>query len=93
MEMSFRAGVGPQQTVAAGNAEPPSSSLFQLELEGVELRGWWGAGAWAEGDEGREGQDMEAITEMSSSLGSNPRFLFLYVTQAHHFTFLCLILK
>lgn len=36
---------------------------------------------------------MEAIIEMSSSLGSNPSFLFLYVTQAHHFTFLCLILK
>ena len=40
MEMSFRAGVGTTQTVGAGNAEPPSSSLFQLELEGVELRGW-----------------------------------------------------
>lgn len=74
-------------------AELPSSSLFRMELEGLEVGGRLGLGQTVIG--GRTGY-MELYGGsywVGNSLGFNPNFLTFSLCDLEHITSLCLIFK
>lgn len=71
--------------------EPPSDSLFKLELEGLGVGRRLGLGQRVMG--GTQISYMEAITEVSNGLGFDPNFLTFSLYDLERITSLCLIFK
>lgn len=85
MEWSFRAGVGTTPDWRAGSgACRASSSLFRIELEGLEVGGKLGLGQRVMGV--AQVSYMEAVIEVGNSLGFSPNFLTFSLCDLEHIT-------